>query len=297
MKHSKIAIIGAGKVGASCAYALILKNVAAEILLVDVNKDVCEGEVLDLSDAVPFSETSQVTQGSLQSSGQADIIVITAGAAQKPGQTRLDLVDTNKKILDSIIGGMKPINKDAIILLVANPVDILTMIAQELSGLTGKQVIGSGTLLDTQRLRGLVSKELKIAQQSVHAYVLGEHGNSQFVAWSHANIVGTPLSEYVSQEQMDVFAHKAMRGAYEIIEKKGATYYGVAACVAEICECILFDQKRILPVSSYHDNLGVALSLPTVIGRGGVENVFDIQLSREEQEKLEGSIKALKDTL
>lgn len=294
MRHSKIAIIGAGNVGATCAYALILKSIASEILLVDINEDRCEGEVRDLSDALPFSQCSQVKRVSFKEAGQADIIVITAGASQKLGQTRLDLLDTNKKIIESIIKEMSPIQSRAVLLMVTNPVDVLAMHAQKVSELPHHQVIGSGTLLDTQRLRGYLSEQLHIAERSVHAYILGEHGNSQFVCWSRSTVVGTPITQFIPKQELSELAENAMNEAYEIIRCKGSTYYGISACVSEICENILFNQKRVMPISSYHKDLGVYLSLPTVLGENGVEHVIPVEFSEEEKAQLMRSVKALK---
>ena len=293
MRHSTIAIIGAGNVGTTSAYALMLKNLAPEILLVDIEKGKCSGEVCDLSDALPFSQSFAVKQASLKQAGQADIIVITAGVAQKPGETRIDLLKTNAAIIGDIVEGMKPIQPHAIILVVSNPVDILTLVVKTLSGLPQQQVIGSGTLLDTQRLRGEISEKMHISEQSIHAYILGEHGNSQFVPWSIANIVGVPLAQFLPQEELLLMAEKTMNTAYEIIRAKGSTYYGIGACVAEICEAIIFNQHRVMPISSYHQDLGVCLSLPTVLGENGVEDVIAIPFTLEEKKQLAHSVESL----
>ncbi len=300
MKSTKISIIGTGNVGATTAYTLILKNLGSEIILVDRNEEKCDGEVRDLSDAIPFSEVSHVRQGTLKEAGQAEIIIITAGVGKiEKGQTRLDLININKEILKDIIEGMKPLNKNAIIIMVANPVDILTCIAQEISGLPRKQVMGSGTLLDTQRLRGYLSEKLDISEYSIHAYVLGEHGNSQFVAWTHSNVAGIPLNKFceITGKCMKDIAEDTMKEAYKIIEEKGATYYGIAACVSEICENIIYDQKRVMPVSSYQEKFGICFSMPTVLGCDGVKEVLDIELSDDEKNALEKSAKQLKSVM
>lgn len=295
MNHTTtIAVIGAGAVGTTTAYALLLKNLASEILLVDKTDAKAEGEVLDLQDAIPFSETSEVCHATLKEASKADILIITAGAHQKPEQTRLDLLEENKKVLESIATGLGKLKKDAIILLVSNPVDALTCYAQKLFDLPKSQIFGSGTLLDSQRLRGFIAQELQVAQRSVHAYVLGEHGNSQFVPWGHATLFGEPLIDILSEEKRKYFETKAMNKAYEIIDKKGATFYGIASCVAHICESIIFDQKLVMPVSSYHEHLGVCLSLPVVIGKNGIEKDLTLHFTEEEMQKLLYSAEILK---
>ena len=297
---NKIAIIGAGYVGSTISYALMQKNLTSEIILIDKNKDKCDGEVRDLSDAVPFSETSRVSQGDLKEASKADIIIITAGTGHiKPGQTRLDLIDINKKIMEEIITQMQPLNPEAIIIIVSNPVDILTLVVQQISKLPINQVIGSGTLLDTQRLKGYLSEKLVINESSIHAFVLGEHGNSQFVAWSHANVAGIPIKDFknISQKELKKIEEDAMKEAYTIISEKGATYYGIASCVTQICESIIFDQNKVLPISSYHENLEVSLSMPTVIGNKGVKKVLDLPLNPEEKTQLQNSVKTLKQYL
>jgi len=192
--HATIAIVGVGAVGATIAYALLLKNMGAEIILVDRNEKRCYGEVLDLSDAVPFSYLSKIHQGTLKEAGQADIIIMTAGVKRQPNQSRLELIKTNAKIVSSLVQNMLPINQRAIIIVVSNPVDIMSCVAQKYSGLPTKQIVGSGTLLDTQRLCGEVAQKLGISEQSVQAYIVGEHGDSQCAAWSCARVAGIPIA-------------------------------------------------------------------------------------------------------
>ena len=299
MSHNRVAVIGAGNVGATACYALMLRNTTAEILLTDINHDLCEGQVRDLSDALPFSETSKIYAAEFAQAGQADIIVITAGTAQKPGQTRLDLVGTNKKIIESILEKLKP-REDTIILMVSNPVDVLTYHAQNfLKHIPGGRIFGSGTYLDTQRLRGEMSARLNIGESSIHAYVLGEHGNSQFVAWSESSVGGKPLLDFMeSNESMKrEIAESAMKEAYDIIAKKGSTYYGIAACISEICESVLNDQRRIFPVSCRLEEYDVTLSMPAVIGENGVEKIIKLNLNSEEKLNLENSIRQIRQYL
>lgn len=299
MKHTKIAIIGAGSVGSTTAYALMLRNIAAEIVLIDINKQRCKGEVFDLSDALSFSGTSKICNTPLSEVDAPDIIIIAAGQAQKPGQNRTELVSTNKKIVTSIIKDLKPLKKETIIIMVTNPVDAMTYHAQQISGLPKAQVFGTGTFLDTQRLRGELSEKLSIAQQSIHTYVLGEHGDSQFVAWSSARIAGVPILDFhgITQKDLDQFAKRAREKVYEIIECKGATFFGIAACTAALCENIIFNQKRIAPISVFIERFDVCLSMPAVIGCEGVEKIISIPLSDLENKQLEQSAQKIRETI
>ena len=226
----------------------------------------------------------------------AYIIIIAAGAQQKPGQKRTELVDTNKKIIATIIQEITPLQKEAIIIMVTNPVDLLTLHAQHLAGLPRNQVFGSGTFLDTQRLRGILAQELNIAEQSIHAYILGEHGQTQFPAWSCARIAGIPLLDFpqFDQKKMALIAQQTRDKVQEIIACKQATYYGIATCVTAICQTIIFDQKRVTPLSVYIERFKVCLSLPTVLGENGIEQILEPPLDKDEQEKLAYSAEQLR---
>jgi len=307
MAETKIAIIGAGSVGASLAFSLTIKNVGSEIILVDVDKQKQEGEVMDLQQGLFFVETSHVNNGDFKDAAASDVIVITAGAAQKPGETRLDLVKKNTKILESIFKAMGTINPDAIIIMVANPVDILTYIAQKISGLPRNQVFGSGTTLDTSRLRYYLGQYFGVNPKSVHAYVIGEHGDSEFAAYNTANIAGVPLKEFpkYKKEQMDSIFKKTKKAAYEVIKRKGATYYAIALSVTEILEAIIYDQNRVLPVSVrlnsfYHNTYDapqICLGVPAVIGRNGIQKIIDLKLNKSETNQFKDSAKTLKKVL
>jgi len=299
MKHSKIAIIGAGIVGSTTAYALILKKIAAEIMLIDINEMRCHGEILDLSDAMFFNGTSQVRAGNPTDAAQADIIIIAAGKAQNPGESRLDLLKTNKSIISDIFASIKPINPQTIIIMVTNPLDPLTMLAQTLSGLPRNQVFGTGTFLDTLRLRGFIAQKIGVAPSSINAYVIGEHGDAQCVAWSSAEIAGTPITQFPSIEKkdLDLMAQQVKDKAYEIIQCKGSTSFGIAACVAAMCEAIVFDQKIVLPLSTYIPEYDICLSMPAVLGENGIEKILPIPLSDDEQKKLSDSAQQLRDLL
>jgi len=296
MKHSKIAVIGAGAVGSTTAYALLLKNIAAEIVLVDIDEIRCHGEILDLSDALAFNGTSKIKTGSSQDASQADIIVIAAGKPQKPGEARLDLLSTNKKIISDIFTAIKPINKSTIVIMVTNPLDVLTALAQSISGLPHNQVFGTGTYLDTLRLRGIIAEKTHVAKNAIHAYVIGEHGDSQCIAWSSAEIAGTPIAQFPGIEKKDFesIAQTVKDTAYEIIKCKGSTHFGIAACVATICEAIIFDQKTIIPLSTYIQKCDIVFSMPVVLGENGIEKILSISLSDEERKKLQDSAELLR---
>lgn len=299
MKHSKVAIIGAGRVGTTAAYALLLQNYVGEILLVDINPKQCQGELLDLSDTLSFSTTSKIKVANYQEAATADIIIITAGKAQEPGQSRTELTLINKKIIISIMEQLTPLNENACILMVTNPVDIMTYYAQKYCSLNKNQIFGSGTFLDSQRLCGALSKKLGIAEQSINAYVLGEHGDTQFPAWSCAQAGGVPIQEFpsINQKELDELAQESKEKAYKIIDCKGATFYGIGACIASICESILFDQKRIILVSTYNAEYDVCFSVPTILGQAGVEQQLPIPLDPKEQKQLIASAMHLKNKL
>jgi L-lactate dehydrogenase len=307
---SSIAILGAGDVGATIAYSLIMNPVAGDILIVDPKEEVRDAQVADLSDATFHGNTStRVRAGTHKEAGQCDIVVIAAGAKQKKGESRTDLIGRNKAILESAIGDMKPFREDTVVLLVANPVDVLTYFAQQYSGLPKSQVIGSGTFLDSARLRGILASKAEVAASSIDAYVLGEHGESQFVAWSLASIGGVPLSSALSssssssssnQEKAidkNAIAEETKNKATNIIENKGATNYGIGGVAASICKSILFDEKIVRPVSHYQDGLDVCLSMPVVLGRKGVVRSVPMPLNDEEKGLLEKSAKALKEVI
>src|SRR3990172_4455903 len=296
MKHSKIAVIGAGTVGSTTAYALLLKNIVAEIILVDIDEARCHGEILDLSDALAFDGASKIRSGSSKDASEADIIVIAAGRAQKPGETRAELLTTNKTIITDIFTAIKPINPQAIVIMVTNPLDALTALAQSLSGLPRNQVFGTGTFLDTLRLRGIIAEKTNVAKSSVHAYVIGEHGDSQCVAWSSAEIAGISIAQFAGIEKKDFesIAQQAKNTAYEIIACKGSTHFGIAACVAAICEAIVFDQKLVMPLSTYIQEYDTVFSMPAILGENGIERILPIPLDDLEQKKLTDSAEQLR---
>ena len=296
MEHTKIAIIGAGAVGATTAYTLMLKNIAAEIMLVDIDETRCEGEILDLSDALSFGKASKIKRGTFEDARQANIIVICAGARQKPGQKREELLAINKKVVTSIIKDLKPINPNAIVIIVTNPVDVMTYFAQQVSDLPAEQIFGTGTFLDTQRIRRLAAHTLDIADQSVHAYVIGEHGDTQFAAWSSASVAGRPLVDFpqINKNVLEQFLLLTRKKANEIIKCKGATFFGIAACVSAMCENIIFDRKYVMPLSTYIQAFDVCMSIPVVLGKKGIERIMEIPLDQDEQKLFRTSGEKLK---
>lgn len=304
----KAAIIGCGFVGTSIAFTLVQKGIFSELVLVDVNKDKAEGEVMDLSHGLPFAKEMEIKAGGYEDIADCAMIIITAGANQKPGETRLDLVHKNVAIYKSIIPEIVKYNQEAILLVVSNPVDIMTYTALKLSGYPKQRVIGSGTVLDTARLKFHLSRHLNVDSKSIHAFIIGEHGDSELALWSSANVSGIPLNHfcelrgYYDHEAATDRIYKDVRdSAYEIIGKKGATYYGVAMAVERIVECIIRNEHSILPVSVYMEGLyglkDLCISIPTVVGQNGAEKILDIPLDNEEMEKLIKSTKELKAVL
>ena len=288
----KAAMIGCGFVGSASAFALMQSGLFSELVLIDANHDKAEGEAMDIAHGLPFAGQMKIYAGDYDDIVDAAVIIVTAGAAQKPGETRLDLVNKNVNIFKSIIPEIAKRNYKGILLIVANPVDILTYTAVKLSGLPENRVIGSGTVLDTARLKYALGEHLEVDSRSVHSFIIGEHGDSEIVAWSSTNVSGIPVNDFCElrghfnhEEAMHRIADDVKNSAYDIIEKKGATYYGIAMSVKRICECIMRDEKSILPISSMmHGEYGISdicLSMPTVVGREGVETRVPIQLNEQ----------------
>lgn len=304
----KAAVIGCGFVGSSTAYSMMRSGVFSELVLIDVNRPKAEGEAMDISHGLPFSRPMKIYAGDYSDLGDCALVVITAGANQKPGESRLDLVKRNIAIFRSLIPEIVKYTKEAILLVVSNPVDILTLAAQKLSGLPPRQVIGSGTVLDTARLKYLLGRHLRVDSRSVHAVIIGEHGDSELAVWSGANISGVELEHFcqlygITDYRRDIGQiYKNVRdSAYEIIDRKGATYYGIASAVARIAQCIVRDEHSVLPVSTYLDGLygvdSLCMSVPTVVGRDGAEKVLEIELSDSEREAFSQSAATLKDVV
>ncbi len=308
-RPTKVAVVGCGNVGATFAYALLISGLASEIVLIDANHAKAEGEAMDLNHAMPLGRPVRIWAGDYSDCAGAVITVVTAGAAQRPGETRLALVQRNTGIFKQIIPNIVQSNPSGIILIATNPVDILTYVAQQLSGLPRNQVIGSGTVLDSARFRYLLSQQFDVDPRSVHAFIIGEHGDSEVPAWSLANIAGMRLPQYCAvnglgcenDEVLDDIFKQTRDAAYHIIERKGATYYAIASGLMRICEAIIRDQGTVLSVSSYiKDYYGISdvcLSIPSVVDLGGVERVIHLDLSADEIEGLQKSAQILKATI
>jgi len=307
-RASRVAVVGVGNVGATFAYALLLSGLATEIVLIDANHAKAEGEAMDLNHAVPFTHPTRVWAGSYEDCAGAIVTVLAAGSNQKPGETRIDLIKKNASIWRHIVPEVAKYNPHGIVLVATNPVDVLTYAAWKLSGLPAGRIIGSGTILDTARFRYLLSQHFGVDARSVHAYIIGEHGDSEVPVWSSANIAGIRLPQfcksqgraYDPQSMEDIFA-QTRDAAYRIIERKGATYYAVAAGLMLITQAILRDQRTVLSVSSliedYQGLQDVCFSLPTVIDRGGVEDIVRLELDAAEAQKLGHSAGILKNTI
>lgn len=304
----KVAMIGCGFVGSASAFALMQSGMFSEMVLIDADRDKAEGEAMDISHGVPFAGNMKIYAGNYEDIVDAFIIIISAGAGQKPGETRLDLVNKNVAIFKSIIPEIVKRNYEGILLVVANPVDILTQIAIKLSGFSENRVIGSGTVLDSARLRYKLGEHLAVDSRSVHAFIVGEHGDSEVAVFSSANVSGVKLDDfcemrghYRHKESTETIAKQVKNCAYEIIEKKQATYYGIAMAIKRICEAIVKDEKSILPVSHMiHDICGinnVVLSMPAIVGKNGLESEVPIELNGEEALKLKQSADSLSEIL
>lgn len=302
----KVAVIGCGFVGSSSAFALMQSGLFSEMVLIDADTKRAEGEAMDISHGISFARPMQIYAGNYDDITDAAIIVITAGANQKPDETRLDLIKKNAAIMKSIVGEIKKRDFGGILLIVSNPVDILTLIALKESGYPSNKVIGSGTVLDTGRFKYLLGEHLDVDSRSVHAFIIGEHGDSELAAWSNARIGGLKVNDFCElrghfnhEQSMKKIFENVRNSAYEIIERKHATYYGIAMAVKRICEAIVRNEKSILPVSSlmtgeYGLN-DVVLSIPAVVGETGVQKVIPIELNDEELTKLKDSANILKD--
>lgn len=304
MFRGKVVVVGAGAVGATTAYTLLLGGLFQEIVLIDIRKDKAEGDALDMAHGVSLVKPVTVTAGDYSDCRDADIVIITAGAPQKGVETRLDLLKDNVKVFENIIKDvMKYAPSDVILMPVTNPVDILTYVTYKLSGLPKNQVIGSGTVLDTARLKYMISRKTGVDARNCHTYIIGEHGDSEVAAWSVTNIGGMTMNEFCKYtdkcnlNDLDIMYNEVKNSAYEIIKKKGATYYAIAMAVARICECIAGDENSILTVSGVftgeYDIRDVALSVPTKVSGQGIENILEVPFSKEEMKGLRDSAATL----
>lgn len=308
MNPRKVAIVGCGFVGASIAFSLMQRKLFTELVLIDVNRAKAEGEAMDLSDGLPYTAPMEIYAGDYRDAADAALIIITAGANQKPGETRLDLIGKNIAILKSIIPQITAHPFEGIMMIVSNPVDVLTYAAQKISGYPAHRVFGSGTVLDTARLKHQLGSYLQVDNRNVHAFIIGEHGDSELAVWSSANVSGIDLNHYCDLQgdadhdaAMEKIYENVRDSAYEIISRKSATYYGIAMAVGRIAECIVKDEHSILPVSvalsGQYGLTGLALSVPAIVGKNGVERILEIPLSAQESQALLASAAQMKEVI
>lgn len=309
MKTSrKVAIVGTGFVGTSIAYAMINQGITNELVLIDVNQEKAEGEALDLLDGMAWGEENiAVKSGDYAECADANLVVITAGINQKPGQTRLDLVKTNATIMREIVVQIMNAGFDGILVIASNPVDILTYIAWQTSGLPNNRVIGTGTTLDTTRLRKEIALKLQVDPRSVHGYVMGEHGDSEVAVWSHTTVGGKPILELVESDsrltkgELTIIAEKVKNAAYEIIDRKKATYYGIGMSTTRIVKAVLNNEQAVLPVSAYLSNQysqkDIFTGVPSVVDENGVREIIELAITDEEQESFNRSVSELQAVL
>lgn len=308
---SKITIIGAGSVGATIAYTLSQRDIASQIVLIDINKEKVDGEVMDIEQGTCFRDPVSIIGGEYEDAKDSDIVIITSGVARKPGQSRIELTQTNVNILKQITPEIVAAAPKALYIIVSNPVDIMTYVFTKISGLPENQIIGSGTILDTARLRCGLSEHFRVAQKNIHAYVFGEHGDSSFIPWSGAYISGAHITEYydmmksrgedieeLDREAMVEYVHKS---GGKIIANKGATFYAISAAVCKLCDILVASSDSIATVSSMmHGEYGiddVCLSTLTLVGPNGIRGKVPMRMNKEESEKLRASAKVLKDVI
>lgn len=302
-EKSRVVIIGSGFVGSTSAFAILAQGIASEIVLIDKNTKKNKGEAMDLEHGISFAPPAKIWAGDYKDCKDADIIVIAAGIAQKPGQNRLQLLSINASIMKDVVKNIKKHTTDAILIVVSNPLDVLTSIALKTSGFSRKKVLGTGTMLDSSRFRELLGECLGVAAESVNAYLIGEHGDSSVPVLSHANVMGESiqnLPQYRSEKSGEA-CENAKSAAYEIIRKKGATYYAIGLCVARLVRAILRDEHVAFPVSTLltgqYGIKNICFSLPAIIGRGGVEKIIPIRINAEEKKKLQESANIIRASL
>jgi L-lactate dehydrogenase len=305
---NRVALIGTGFVGSSYSFALLNQGVTEELVLIDLNKEKSEGDAMDLNHGLPFAPSrTKIWYGDYSDCKDADIVVICAGANQKPGETRLDLVEKNTKIFKSIVDQVMSFGFDGIFLVATNPVDILTYAVWKFSGLPKERVIGSGTILDTARFRFLLGEYFDVDTRNVHAYIIGEHGDTELPVWSHADIAGTSIQEWIKkkpnfkQEHLDDLFLNVRDAAYHIIQRKGATYYGIAMGLVRLTKAILQNENSVLTVSAYLDGEygqnDIYIGVPAVVNRSGIREIVQLKLNEEENEKFSNSVNVLKKTM
>ena len=308
VNYRKAAVIGCGFVGASIAFRFLQQGLFSHLVLLDANRDKAEGEAMDLSDGLPYGASMEITAGTYNDVAGCGLVVVTAGVNQKPGETRLELIGRNAAILKSILHEITSRKFEGILLIVSNPVDVLTYLSKELSGYPRERVIGSGTVLDTARLKQLLGEELGVDSRNVHAFIVGEHGDSELAVWSGANVSGLDLQDFcrlrgkaLNPQDMDRLYREVQGSADAIIRRKGATYYGIAMAVGRIAECIVKDEHAVLPVSAVLEGEygleKLALSVPAIVGKNGLEKILEIPLSQTERTALDSSAQQMQQAI
>lgn len=296
---NKVVIVGCGNVGMAYAYALVnQKTYVDELVLISRNMEETIGEAMDLNHCLPYTENKmKIRAGEYSDCKDAKIVAIAAGANQKPGETRMDLIYKNAEIFKQVISDIKASGFDGIYMIATNPLDVMTYLTLKYSGAPYEKVIGTGATLDTARLRYLLGEKLDICSKDIDAYVIGEHGDSEFIPWSSANVGFKKITEYLPQEELNKIEEEVRNSAYEVIKRKGATCYGIGTCMVRITNAILEDKKVILAVSSYDKENDVCISTPTVVGKNGVSEKIHIPLSDNEKIKLQDSINVIKEAI
>ena len=293
---NKVVLVGCGNVGMSYAYALLNQRTNVnELVLIDIDKDRVEGEVMDLNHCLAFAPSKiDIKSGEYSDCGDATLVVIAAGANQKPGETRMDLINKNSKIFKSIVTPIVESGFNGVFLVATNPLDVMTYLTWKYSGFETNKVFGTGTSLDTARLKYLVGSRLNVNPKSVHAYVIGEHGDSEFVPWSSADIALQDIDGFIEKDELEHIEKEVKNAAYEIINKKGATYYGIGMTLAMITNAILEDENRVITVSNYDSENGIYMGTPAGVGREGIKQRIYINLTEEETKKLQNSVDIIK---
>ncbi|WP_093190884.1 L-lactate dehydrogenase [Salimicrobium halophilum] len=307
--RNRVVIIGTGAVGSSYAYGLLNQGVADELVLIDLNEEKAEGDVMDLNHGLAFAPSSKkIWRGTYSDCKDADIVVITAGANQMPGETRLDLAEKNAGVFKKIVNAVMEHSFDGIFIVATNPVDVLTYVTWKYSGLPSERVIGSGTILDTARLRYQLSEYFDIDARNVHAYIIGEHGDSELPVWSHANVGGISVDHYIQQhkdlyskEDLEPIFHKVRDAAYHIIERKGATHYGIAMGLVRLTKAILHNENALVTVSAYlnghYNQKDIYAGVPAVVSRKGIKEIVELNLSDGEQKQFRDSAAVIRNTV
>lgn len=297
--NNKIVLIGCGNVGMSYAYALLNQRTNVhELCLIDLNKDRVEGEVMDLNHCLAFAPSKiNIKVGQYTDCNDASIVVICAGANQNVGETRMDLINKNSRIFKSIVTSVMKNGFNGIFVVATNPLDVMTYLTWKYSGLPSHKIIGSGTILDTSRLRYLIGNKLHISPKNVHAYVIGEHGDSEFVPWSNATIGIQSIKKFIRNEELEIIQNEVKDAAYKIIEKKGATYYGIGMCLVRITNAILGDENSIITVSTFDKDNKIFIGYPSIINKNGIVSRIKLDLEEEENNKLNNSINIIKNAI